>query len=70
MHNKYIGLYGNLSKASLKKMNAILVCVTRWVLATFLVFGALEQSGKLMPMAFELKIIKLKVKMFVYIQII
>jgi len=32
----------------------------------FWVFGALQQSGKLMPMAFKLKIIKLKVQMFVF----
>jgi len=28
-------------------MNAFLVCVTRWMLATFWFFGALQQSGQL-----------------------
>ena len=52
--------------ATLKKMNAFRVCVTRCMLSMFWVFGALQQSGKLMPMAFKLKIIKLKVQMFVF----
>jgi len=47
-------------------MNAFLVCVTPWMLVTFWVFGALQQSGKFMSLAFELKLIKLKVQMFVY----
>lgn len=44
--------------ASIKKMNAFLACVTRWMLALFWDFGALQQSGKLMLMAFQRKIVK------------
>jgi len=33
-----------VTNASLKKMNAFLGCVTRWMLATFWLFGALQQS--------------------------